>query len=317
MEYGLKLERPEKIQRFGDTPRGINITNGKVVYIKINAHGRYPNHVHKDEIFYCFENDSYDAGRARNAALRRAVDPETSFRVLVENNTQSYDWGYGYVASDTDVHLHHGTSFRRFLIKKSRGPDPISETGDPEAKRPRVCNSFSIAAKFEDVWYDSKLEAKHALFMRILGLEFEREPIVRNNIRLTSGEVVTYTIDFWVASLGFYLEVKGKQPDEDGIEWQKCIDLCRHTERDVVMFYDDVFTTDAVPRRIHAVRFHVFPNLKTVVAMKDCVWAVVDGQLQVAPEAELVGSQTQHSRLIEACNKFATDIVRGVFTYDS
>lgn len=68
--------------------------------------------------------------------------------------------------------------------------------------------------KFDDIIYRSKLEAKHAFFMKFLDVKFHYEPLAFNFPSFR------YIPDFWIPELDVFVEIKPRYPYVEEIE--KC-----------------------------------------------------------------------------------------------
>jgi hypothetical protein len=97
-------------------------------------------------------------------------------------------------------------------------PEPTNVAGPPP-KRQRVTQSTWRETRYLGILYRSVLEARHAVFMTTLGVDFSYEPVSIH------GAGTTYTPDFYLPAQNLFVEIKPCFPYID--EMVKCQNVSR------------------------------------------------------------------------------------------
>lgn len=90
----------------------------------------------------------------------------------------------------------------------------------------------AIPTTYNGVTFRSRLEARHAVFMDTLGVEWHYE---YEGYQLPSG---WYVPDFWLPGLDAWLEIKGDRPTDQ--ELQLAQELMEHTDKRVFTAYGPI-----------------------------------------------------------------------------
>lgn len=306
---GRLINNAEVKTIFGTSKRGIVKSGQRVTSIKVilNSSRRYPNEVNTDYILYCYcKTDVSD-----NVAMQQTTTP---FRVHVVSGNQDYDWGYGLVdATKSDSTFLNGHEHQRFFISKMENVIQ-SATTVIQPTPPRAL-SRETYYKDKDIWFDSYLEACHALFMDIIGVTWMAQPIQLNRIILPNklgGKQVVYIPDF---SLHFkdrvvYLEIKPLVPYD--VEEFKCMELCRQTQIDVVLLYNKKFApcAAAVPDENRsydhssAIRGFRYSYFNGSISRTEVAWAFCNGAYDLVAKGELCDNLYSSEKMLEAFTEF-------------
>lgn len=89
----------------------------------------------------------------------------------------------------------------------------------------------AIQTRFDGHHFRSRLEARWAVFLKALGIEYEYE---KEGYELGGG--VRYLPDFWLPQADLWLEVKGEQIEEGDTAWVKAQRLAELTGHRVAVF---------------------------------------------------------------------------------
>ena len=255
------------------------------VFACLGANRTYPNEVvdDGDTLLYC-----YSPTASANAAMRRAFDEGSTFlvKVVPDRSPSTYLWSSAArVAALEDSSSKEERRRRRFVIRRAPPSDPPSPSSVPppssssspapppmplapspaeddtaaarrssdeceeaDVKRPRA-SFHSQEIVVDGVVFHSKLEYRHELMMRALGMEVEREAVTVKIDHLRS-----YTPDFAVVrqtvcrhvarpegDVGEYshVEIKPCYPYDD--EMDKARAAARRLRCGVVIMYNSCF----------------------------------------------------------------------------
>ena len=334
-EYGERMNRYEQEVRFpSPKPQGINHNGKDVQFIKLvmkNARNRFPNQVFKDKIYYCHKNEHDKSDIMCNDIMRQTITTKNAFRVLIVDGNTSYDWGHGVVEKENKSILKYGILHKRFVVRRV-----LQVEQNESKKRHREEETRTMRSRctfFDGIWYDSLLEAKHALWFSVLGLKFKREPITLHidivPHYLGGGLNSQYRADFYIEDLDSYVEIKPKLPYD--IEEYKCIELCRHTRKNVILFYNDKFE---IPYRISssnqdttryshsdAVRGILYsyePVEKNVKIKRDVIWVCRNDEFNVDTRIDLEDRSHTAPKLLDAYSEFGKRVIlEDTFVFDT
>ena len=306
--YGVPMSKAKKALIFGEVhQRGIVRTGNEVKSIKVilDSSKRYPNQVNKNDIRYCLCKSNDDD----NLAMRRTTTP---FPVHVVSGNKDYYWGDGLVDNKKDdVICWHGTHHTRFFIYKAESAVQSTEVtvAQPDTRL------FSHETYYNNTWFDSHLEACHAVYMDVLSVKWKPQPIQINDIQLPEefgGGTVVYIPDFSVHFPDhiIYLEIKPAFPY--AIEEFKCMALCQETKNDVVLLYNKNFTpfSATIPDEnrsyMHssAIRGLRYSCVNGSISSTEVAWAFCDGMYNLVPKRDLFDTRHRSDDMLRTFTEY-------------
>lgn len=92
----------------------------------------------------------------------------------------------------------------------------------------------AIETEYSGYRFRSRLEAKWAVFFDAAGIPYEYE---KEGYEIPG--IGRYLPDFWLPTLGIWIEIKGEKPSDEEI--RKAMGVCRFTEKSVHIFCSDPY----------------------------------------------------------------------------
>ena len=203
-----------------------------------------------------------DGSTATEEAFRAGLARGTASRIAVWNTAEYVDLGWGIpLRAQENWYVFDISDDVQMRCQMLPCPSLTTEQQPP---------STSVRCMYNGHVYDSKLEARHAVFFELLGVAYKPHP------RAFATPWGSWTIDF-LLTCQCYVEIKPTEPHAE--EEMRCACACQQTSLPVVLLYGAIalpYTreerTDTYDRKQVGIRGWEYRNVNGAVHKSPVVW---------------------------------------------